>query len=356
MPEQISDINVVETLRSKTEKADMKQYLKSTWGGYTKDSVQEYLNILRKQQQTMTETFSLNQQALFEEKERLKKSNDALETRLRQAENELKEISDTVRSKEEEAEERFASDTAELKNKISILEEELNKSICEKDQRKMQIEQLTNNVKDYSLKLEQSRQEKLSLKELYQAETLEAKKQYNAALKLMSIIEEKDKEIEFISSRETDDHHTELTEKIDDLTRQLEEKMEILAGCDHKLSSNAQRIEALAGENETLKQSVALLTKNLEEVHEQNERLALTNESFADQLESEYKRSLSLIKEKSYLTINKLAAVRKLEEANSKMTILEWKLQKQESARETDAVYQSILQTEMEKSDIPAES
>jgi hypothetical protein len=78
MPKINNDINIVEALRTKTEETDMNQYLKSTLGGYTKGSVLEYLNILRKRHQAMADTFSQNQQALFEEKKSILKDNDAL--------------------------------------------------------------------------------------------------------------------------------------------------------------------------------------------------------------------------------------------------------------------------------------
>ena len=96
MPTLDSETNIVEALRSKTEDSDIKLYLKSTMGGYTKNSVLDYLNLLRKQQQSMTETFSRNQQLLHDEKEALKKANDALKTRLVQVESEYQELNQSL--------------------------------------------------------------------------------------------------------------------------------------------------------------------------------------------------------------------------------------------------------------------
>ena len=40
--------NIVEMIRDKSEEADLNQLLKSSFGGYTKKSVQEYLSRVRK--------------------------------------------------------------------------------------------------------------------------------------------------------------------------------------------------------------------------------------------------------------------------------------------------------------------
>jgi len=59
------EIDFVQLLRSKTEENDLKQVLKTSMGGYTKQSVSDYLAILRKNQQSMAETFYENQQLLL---------------------------------------------------------------------------------------------------------------------------------------------------------------------------------------------------------------------------------------------------------------------------------------------------
>ena len=46
MPALDSEMNIVEALRSKTEESDIKLYLKSTMGGYTKNSVLELSGLL----------------------------------------------------------------------------------------------------------------------------------------------------------------------------------------------------------------------------------------------------------------------------------------------------------------------
>jgi len=352
VPEQTNDLNIVEAIRTKTEEMDIRQYLKGTWGGYTKASVLAYLNVLRKQQQTTADTFSRNQQALFEEKEHLQKSNDTLRMRLSQVETQYRNLSEALLSHELEGGVCSPSDVVALKSSISAMEEQFNQSRLEKSQLEKQVQQQNSIITDYALKLEQSSQEKLAMKEMLKTEMLESKKQRNAVLQLTGQLEEKSEEIKFLNDMVSDDRLANLFEKIDDITQQLDTQTALLARCNDENSSKSQMIETLDDENATLKHSISGLIKNIDEVNDQNDRLMFTNKTLSDQLELEYKRSIALIKEKSYITTDKLTAVRKLAGAHSEIIRLESKLDKHLSCKQSDAVYKSIKQTEAMKSDL----
>ena len=122
------EINIVEMLRTKTEEADMNSYLKSSFGGYTKKSVLDYLAILRKQQQTMVENFNRDLQTILEEKESIKKSNSALQTKLNKIESEYKNLSDAMLSSRLDDQAISEQDIPALLGMAAALEEELKKS------------------------------------------------------------------------------------------------------------------------------------------------------------------------------------------------------------------------------------
>ena len=90
--------NIVDMIRDKSEEADLNQLLKGSFGGYTKKSVQEYLSIIRKQQQTTKDTFQKNLQTLFEEKESLRKSNESLIARNNKLSAEYDNLSESLKS------------------------------------------------------------------------------------------------------------------------------------------------------------------------------------------------------------------------------------------------------------------
>lgn len=346
MPELNSETNIMETLRSKIGESDIKHYLKSTLGGYTKTSVLEYLNMLRKQQQSMADTFFYNQQSLFDEKENLKKSNDALKARLSQIEAEYQGLSQSLRMHELEDEEISVSDIVALKSNISALEDELNKSGNEKSLLEKQIEQHKSVIDDFSLKLGQSEQEKLSIKEILKAEMMKSKNQSTIISRLSGTIEEKDEEIKFLNSLLSDGQLANLTEKVNELTEQLLSQAEILTNYNSENSLKSQTIETLAQENDTLKQRNIDLLSNLDELNYQNSKYLAAGKALTEQLENEYKKSIELIKEKSGIAMDKFAAVRKLDEANSKIMMMELQLNKQMDSENTDLVYLSSNQTE----------
>ena len=63
--------NLVKTLREKTEEADLDTILKTTFGGYSRKSVREYISILRQQQYDLQQSFSEEMQLSQTERDRL---------------------------------------------------------------------------------------------------------------------------------------------------------------------------------------------------------------------------------------------------------------------------------------------
>lgn len=338
MPASDSEVSIVEALRLKTEESDIKQYLKSTVGGYTKNSVLEYLNMLRKQQQSMTDTFSRNQQLLFDEKEKLRKTNENLKTRLRQAQAEYQELSQTLRIHELEDGELSVSDILALKSKISTIEDELSKSTLEKARLEKQIERHKSAEDDITQKLAQSEQEKLSIKEILKAETSRAKELNTVILKLSGTIEARDEEIKFFNSLLSEGQLAKLTKKVSELTEQLSSQAEVLETYNSESSLKAQTIEALNSEKDTLNSLNSELAQKIDELTRQNMKHAAENKSLTDLLETEYKKAITLIKEKSSIKMEKLSADAELNKANSKIIMLELQIKKYSDSEETGTV------------------
>ncbi|MGN1025086.1 MAG: hypothetical protein ACI4P4_01650 [Faecousia sp.] len=63
--------NLVEMLREKTEEANLDTILKTTFGGYSRKSVQEYIAMLRKHQNDMQQSFSEQLELAQTERDRL---------------------------------------------------------------------------------------------------------------------------------------------------------------------------------------------------------------------------------------------------------------------------------------------
>lgn len=344
MKETDSKVGIVETLRNKSEKEDINKYLKTTLGGFTKSSVLEYLGVMRRQQQATAEIFSQNQQTLFEEKEKLGRDNEALKMRLGQVEAEYKNLSEAARTIEADGGTESATDSVALKKNIAALEEELTRLGIVNSRLDHQIGLQADKINDDGLKLSQADQEVLSLKEMLKAEKMESKKQRSTVAQLSGTIEEKNEEIKFLKQAMSESELIDFKSRIHTLTQQLTEQTEVVANSNNENSLKSVTIKTLAQENETLKQSIAKLSKTLEELSLQNDKLMLANTYLSEQLETEYKRALSLIKEKSGAAIDKLSAVRCLDEANMKIIMLELQLKDYETSKATSIVYDNIDQ------------
>ena len=102
--------NLVKTLREKTEETDLDTILKTTFGGYSRKSVREYISMMRQQQYDLQQSFSRELQQAQTERDRLAR--------------ELAEVSQRAASAEE------ALDRAQpLIQKVTGLESDLEEAI-----------------------------------------------------------------------------------------------------------------------------------------------------------------------------------------------------------------------------------
>jgi chromosome segregation ATPase len=311
------EINIVEMLRTKTEEADMNSYLKSSFGGYTKKSVLDYLAILRRQQQAMVENFNRDLQTLLEEKESIKKNNSALQTKLNKIESEYKNLSEAMLSSRSDDQEISAQDIPALLSMAAALEEELKKAKGEYNQLERKTEQLESTNKILTLKLEQANKETSAQKEMLTAEKQESKKQRDLVAELSSLLESERDETKYWKSLQHDEQITELTAKVDELTNQLDIQTELIARQNSDIAMKGETIENLNAVADNLNNTVASLTESFRNAGLQNEKLILANKALRDHLEGEYKKAITLIQEKSDAILDKTIAVKKLNETDA---------------------------------------
>ena len=336
-PENINaeDMNIVELLRVKTEEADMDSYLKTTFGGYTKQSVLDYLSILRKNQQVMSETFYKNQQTLYDEKEKLKKANEGLQTRFGKVETEYKNLSETMMTFKLENKEFTIQDIVSLKNNIAALEEEQKRSRDCKTNLEKKIELQEQGNSDLRLKLEQAGMEIVSQKEMLLSEKMDSKKLRDQVSELSSNLEAERDEIKYWKALQTEGQVGDLTAKVNELTIHLSAQTELIAKQNSERMLREQTIDGLTKEIAALKNSIRLLTESVEAINVQNDKLIHANKMLGQQMEDEYKKSMILIQEKSDINIDKIIALKKLSEAESKISMMEIQLNKEKKIEET---------------------
>jgi chromosome segregation ATPase len=332
------DMNIVELLRVKTEEADMDAYLKTSFGGYTKQSVLEYLSILRKNQQIMSETFYKNQQTLYEEKEKVRKNNESLQIKLDKLDTEYQNLCEAMMTFKLENKEFTVQDIIALKNHIAALEEELKRSRDTKANLEKKIDFMDQANHDLMIKLEQSNLETEAQKEMLIAEKMESKKLRDMVSDLSSRLETERDEIKYWKALQTEGQVAQLTAKVNELTEQLSVQTDLIAKQNTDRMMREQAMESLTAEVAVLKSTIRALTESLENINIQNDKLIQSNKTLTIQMEEEYKKTMNLIQEKSDITIDKLIALKKLSEAESKISMLEVQLNKGKKMEEINSI------------------
>ena len=335
-------------LRTKTEEADMNSYLKSSFGGYTKKSVLDYLAILRRQQQTMAENFNRDLQTILEEKESIKKSNGALQTKLNKIESEYKNLSEAVLSSRSDDQAISTQDIPALLSMAAALEEELKKNKGEYGQLERKNEQLENTNQNLALKLEQANEETSAQKEMLAAEKQESKKQRDLVAELSGLLESERDETKYWKSLQYDEQITELTAKVDELTNQLGIQTELIARQNSDIAVKGETIDNLNAVADNLNNTVASLTESFRSAGSQNEKLILANKALREHLEEEYKKTITLIQEKSDAKLEKTIALKKLNAAEGSLSRMDLQQNRDSKTNELNRIYIKQEKTEIQ--------
>lgn len=395
------EIDFVQLLRSKTEENDLKQVLKTSMGGYTKQSVSDYMAILRKNQQSMAETFYENQQLLYLEKEKLRQDNEKLLIKLNEldtkyldlsshvyapkdgqsqvSEEELNRLQETIsslnrtivalqdtvaklteqnnqlrnemQSLNSGSQEQSSNQNPEMKSQIESLELELQEGV-------VYLETLSAENADLKVKLELAIQEADTRKTLLMSNDTEAEQsrarttELSEKLELQSqtlqnerikwesekaafenekrkleeqlVMSQQTKANAAMSSRSTQD--LDLMMKVNELTEQLALQTDLVASENTERTIREETIRSLSAQIEALKADSATFKATIENLSLQNEKLLLANSTMCARMEDECRRTTALINEKSDVSIDKLSAMRKLSEAETKIAMLEMEL------------------------------
>jgi len=326
--------NIVEMIRDKSEEADLNQLLKSSFGGYTKKSVQEYLSRVRKQQQSTKETFQKNLQTLFEEKESLRKSNESLIARNNKLSAEYDNLSESLKSIKLEESQYSAKDVLNLKANVVSLEEEAKVLQGEKMSLEKRIQQLSHIIEDLTLNLQRSKEETAAQKEMLKIERQETKKQRDMVADFSRQLEEEKLEVKYLKSTMTEGKFADLNSKVNELHEQLITQTDIIEKLNSNNKTKDKTIDVLNDEIAGLKQRLSSMIQSLQSSNLHNDKLLVANDLLKTQLEEEYKKSINLINEKANIAVEKIAVQNNLSVAESKLTSMELQLAKKQKSME----------------------
>ena len=219
--------------------------------------------------------------------------------------------------------ETLSAENADLKIKLELAEQEadtrktlLMSNDNEAEQIRGRIAELSDQLEIQSQTLQNERIKWESEKASYENEKLKLEEQL--------VLAKQAKATAAMSQRSTQD--LDLMMKVNELTEQLALQMDLVASENTERTIREETIRSLTSQIEALKADSATFKTTIENLSLQNEKLLLANSTMSTRMEEECRRTTTLINEKSDITIEKLTAMRKLSEAETKISMLEVEL------------------------------
>ena len=334
--------DALEILREKTEEADFDLYLKKSFGGYTKSSVQEYLTDLHRREQFMANAFNRNLQELLREKESLQEANTLLSLKLSRYEAEHANLFEEILSNDMEGDD--PQSTMTLKNTVAIMEDTLRKAAEEKHELQNRIARLTEESELQKRLAEQSRQEACLQKDMLISERAELRKQRILVAGLSRTAEEYLADVNRMKALVAESNIAALNNTIEELTARIASQEELLMLLREENAAKDARIETLKEQNAGLAQTNMSLAKACESSDIQIKKLAEANQGLAERLRDEFMVSLKLISEKSELAVEKLQMKKNLDEEVSKRLLLEMDKSREKKEEPAGEAEKSLLE------------
>lgn len=327
---------------AKPEDEDPEAYLVKSFGGYTKDSVLEFISKLKTQQKASTETFLKNMQFLYDEKDALKKTNDKLKSRLAKVETDYENLSQATLLNKKEGTEFSVKDIVSLKGKITSMEEEMRQKESEIRSLKSRLDHAVKEISELNTKLDQNEEEISAQKQLVLAEKLETKRHMDIAAEYMSRLESEQDETKYLNSIIESGEAAKLKIKVGDLTEQLSSLQKVNEKLLAEIDSKDASVATLSDQLGYLKKTVSSLSEDIADLNGVNDKLVHTNKALTLKLEEEYQKAIDMVREHSETTTEKLTFMNKLSAANMKIAILEEQLNKDRKTEKLTAAYRNI--------------
>jgi chromosome segregation ATPase len=302
-------------IRSRIEENAIQDCLKSSMGGYTKKSVQEYAAKLRSQQQLMSDNFNQELHRMLDEKDGLSKENARLNEQLDRLASEHRELTKELTSYQVEGSEITMQDVLKLKSGMEALENDKTALRSEIRQKELAIGQLQATVKEQADAAERAKREIRTCQEALEAEKEDAAGLRKKISGQNAKIEEQAAQLRYLNGIVSEGNVAELNAAISSLSSSAALQEQLIQKKDEQLAAAKAQNQALAEQLRQLRKSSEQLSQSLEAMKLQNEKLSASNQALHEKTSQVLEQSVALLGEKAQLNVEKLLAERKLEAA-----------------------------------------
>lgn len=339
----------------KMEFEDLEACLVKSFGGYSRDSVLEFINKMKIQQKVSMETFLKNMRFMYDEKDVLKQANEKLRERLTKIETDYENLSQAILLNKIEGTDFTVNDVLSLRSRVSALEDILKKSSNENRLLNNKIDRLEKANEDLQMKLKQTNEEINTQKRLVVLEKQENKKHTDAASHYLAQLEAEQDQNRYLTSLVENGELAKLKLKIEDLTGQMVSLNDLKERLIEERDGKDRRIETLSDQIESMNKMFTSMNNNLEEMNSLNAKLANTNKELTFQLESEFQKIICLIKERSEINTEKIAFMNQLSEAKMRINLLEQRSSRDRQVEEVTDAYRNLnrLESDTNKGETP---
>ena len=287
--------NLVKMLREKTEEADLDTILKTTFGGYSRKSVRDYISMMRQQQYDMQQSFSEELQLSQAERDRLTRELAEANERAVAAEEALEnakplmEKAAGLEKDMDEAIERIQADAARLEQ----LRQEL-------EQQKAELQRIQSERDALRAQLEQGEAEASALKQELEQRTAEPAVRKSEAPQAEPFAENPEPRS---------------STGVIDLAERPETMQIQLAMLTRERENTAKRLESVIRQERSLFQALNECRAELENRRDQNQCMEAENKELSRRLSEQVWQNISLNREITHMRTMNESLKRKLETA-----------------------------------------
>lgn len=296
-------------LREITEEGDLDSILKSSFGGYTKKSVMEYLSFVKKQQQKTKDAYTDVLAQLQQERDALEAETEAMKAGQNAAAEELRQ--------------RLEAQAADMEAERAALEADMNEALerIASDGEKLRTLEVT--LEEQRQKAEQYKQETATSRLLLDAANAKIEDQRSELEEKAAALAEQKKTEQGLRAALAEDKTAELRERIRTLMGEVELLQNEVTLRDRELENRALRLETLTAQEQRNHGALEQLQMQLQKQCEQNEWAESENEELGSRLKEQMEQSIALSRENSRLKAANAILQRKLDTEQLRMRAAE---------------------------------
>lgn len=312
---------VVDFLRERAEEEELNNVLKTSMGGYTKKSVQDYITQLKKQQQAANKRFNDDMQKVLAEKEELQKELNYQKSMVLQSETQYRALVESLEEYKSLEGETKAENILKMKKRIAKQEDTISILEAKNKAEAHRQEQLRVHLENKEAELEQSIQAHKVTSELLQVEKEKLLKSLNEAKEMSQNLALAQNELTFLRTQLSEGEVNRLKEQVNSLLAEGKTQQELLNQRKDELEAKVQQVAVQEEQIAMLQKTSEHLQQTVEAITLQNQKYEAYQKELSERLHKAFEENLAMLNAKSEMQLENIILTRKLDELNCNLSL-----------------------------------